>query len=60
MYPFSEKQDPTIKTNYAAAQEHVPQYEKNDRVIQERLWSAYHKFPFTHLPRILVKYIIME
>jgi hypothetical protein len=46
--------------NYAAAQEHVPRAERNNRVIQERVRVAYHRFPFTHLPRILVKYLVME
>jgi hypothetical protein len=57
---FSEQQDPPIKMNYAAAHEHVPRAERNNRVIQERVRSAYHRFPYTHLPRILVKYLVME
>ena len=60
MDPFLVKQDPPIKMNYAAAQEHVPRAERNNRVIQERVRAAYHRFPFTHLPRILVKYLVME
>ena len=60
MDQFMAKQDPTIKINHAAAQEHVPRSEQNNRVIQERVGAAYPRFPFTHLPRILVKYIVME
>jgi hypothetical protein len=60
MDPLSARQDPPIKMNYAAAQEHVPRAERNNRVIQERVRAAYHRFPFTHLPRILVKYLVME
>jgi hypothetical protein len=60
MDPLSARQDPPIKMNYAAAQEHVPRAERNNRVIQERVRSAYHRFPFTHLPRILVKFLVME
>ena len=55
MDPFSGKQDKKIKMNYAAAQEHVTLAEQNNSVIQEHVRSAYHRFPFTHLPRILVK-----
>ena len=32
--PFLAKQNPTIKVNYAAAQEHVPQDEQNNHIIQ--------------------------
>jgi hypothetical protein len=60
MDPLSARQDPSITLNYAAAQEHVPRAERNNRVIQERVRAAYHRFPFTHLPRILVKYLVME
>ena len=60
MDPFLARQDPSIKMNYATTQEHVPRAERNNRVIQERVQAAYHRFPFTHLPRILVKYLVME
>jgi hypothetical protein len=60
MDPLSARQDPPITMNYAATQEHVPRAEQNNRVIQERVRVAYHRFPFTHLPRILVKYLVME
>jgi hypothetical protein len=60
MDPLSARQDPPISMNYAAAQEHVPRAERNNQVIQERVRAAYHRFPFTHLPRILVKYLVME
>ena len=59
MDPFSAKQDPAIKMKYAEAQEYVPQAEKN-RVIQELVQAAYYRSPFTHLPHILVKYLVME
>jgi hypothetical protein len=60
MDPLSVRQNPPIKMNYAAAQEHVPRAERNNRVIQERVRAAYHRLPFTHLPRILVKFLVME
>ena len=60
MDPFSARQDPPIKMNYAATQEHVLRAERNNRVIQERVRAAYHRFPFTHLLRILVKYLVLE
>jgi hypothetical protein len=60
MDPFSAGQAPPIKMNYASAQELVPRAERNNRVIQEQVRAAYHRFPFMHLPRTLVKYLVME
>jgi uncharacterized protein YifE (UPF0438 family) len=59
MDPLSARQDLPITMNYAATQEHVTRAERNNRVIQERVRAAYHRFLFTHLPRILVKYLVM-
>jgi hypothetical protein len=60
MDPFSASQTPPIKMNYVSAQEHLPRAERNNRVIQERVRAAYHRFPYSHLPRTLVKYLVME
>ena len=50
----------SFKTNYASAQEHVPQAERNNRVIKERVRAAYHYSPFKKLPRKVLKYLVME
>jgi hypothetical protein len=60
MDPFSARQEPPIKMNYTSAQKHAPRAERNNRVIQERVCAAYHRLPFTHLPRTLVKFLVME
>jgi hypothetical protein len=60
MDPYSAKQDPPIKINYASAQEHVPRAERNNRTIKERVRSTYHRLPYDHLPRIMVKYLVIE
>jgi hypothetical protein len=39
---------------------HVPRAERNNHVIQECVRAAYHRFPCTHLPRTLVKFLVME
>ena len=49
-----------IRMNYANPQEHVPEAERNNRVIKERFRSAFHRLPFTKLPKILVKVLTME
>ena len=60
MDQFLTRQYSPIKINYAVAQEYVTQSELKTRVIQERVQSAHNRSPFTHLPRILVKYLVME
>ena len=48
-----------IQMNYTNAQEHVPQAERNNRTIKERVRSAYHRLPFRKLPKTMVKYLAM-
>ena len=38
-----------VTMNYANPQEHVPEAERNNRVIKERMRTAYHRLPFKHL-----------
>jgi hypothetical protein len=49
-----------IALNYANPQEHVPEAERNNRVIKERVRATYHRLPFTHLPRLMVKILVSE
>ena len=60
MDDFTARQDPPIKMNYVAAQEHVPREERNNRVIQERVRNNYHQLPYDTLTRILMKYMVLE
>ena len=53
MDPIAASQNPPITMHYAAAQEHVPEAERNNRVIKEQFRAVYHRLPYTHLPRIL-------
>jgi hypothetical protein len=55
--PIAAKQTPAITMHYAAAQEHVPEAERNNRVIKEQFGAVYHRLPYKHLPRILVNYL---
>ena len=54
------KADYKFQPNYASAQEHVPQTERNNRVIKERVRAAYLYSPFKKLPRKVLKYLVME
>jgi hypothetical protein len=49
-----------IKMNYVNPQEHVPEAERNNRVIKERFRAAFHRLPFTMIPNIMVKILAME
>ena len=49
-----------VTMNYANPQEHVPEAERNNRVIKERVRATYHRLPYNHLPRLLVKTLVME
>ena len=57
---YAEAKTPPIKVSYSASQEHVPRAERNNRTIQERVRTGYHYLPFDHLPRTLVKVMVME
>ena len=39
----------------ANPQEHVPEAERNNRVIKERFRAAFHRLPFKKMPKIMVK-----
>jgi hypothetical protein len=49
-----------IRMNYANPQEHVPEAERNNRVIKERVCATYHRLPYKQLPRTMMKVLIME
>ena len=45
---------------FANPQEHVPEAERNNRVIKERVRASYHRLPYRHLTRMLVKMLVTE
>jgi Reverse transcriptase (RNA-dependent DNA polymerase) len=49
-----------VTMNYANPQEHVPEAERNNRVIKERFRAAFHRLPFSKLPTIMIKILAME
>ena len=46
--------------NDANPQEHVPEAERNNRVIKKRCRATFHRLPFTYLTKIMVKYMVTE
>jgi len=54
------KDDLDIDMNYAAAQEHVPEAERNNRTIKERFRAHRSRLPYRKLTKTMVKYLLME
>ena len=48
-----------IVMNYANPGDHVPEIERNNRLLKERIRIAYHRLPYTNLPRVMVEYLAM-
>ena len=41
------------KVNYTARGQHVPEAERNNRTIAERIRSIYHNLPYKNMPRVM-------
>jgi hypothetical protein len=48
-----------VSMNYATVSEHVPEAERNNRTIQERIRSAYHNLPYAMIAKIMLRYLAM-
>jgi hypothetical protein len=44
-----------VAMSYDNPQEHVPEAERNNRVIKERFRAVFHCMPFKMIPKIIVK-----
>ena len=50
-----------VAINFANPQEHVPEAERNNRVIKERVRATYHRLPYdTRLTRTMLKMLVSE
>ena len=49
-----------FEMNIASAQEHVPEAERNNRVLKERIRAAFHSVPFKALPIPMLRNMCME
>ena len=52
--------DYDIKMNATSAREHVPEAERNIRVIKERVRAIYHGLPFQAMPKLLLQYLVSD
>ena len=48
-----------VEMHYPPAGDHVPQAERLNRVIGERVRAIYHDLPYKNLPEIMWKYLAM-
>jgi hypothetical protein len=46
--------------NFTSASEHIPEAERNNRLIKERVSASFYQIPFTKLPRIMLHILVME
>jgi hypothetical protein len=44
--------------NFTSALDHVPEAERNNRTIKERVWAAYHRLLYIALLRQLIQYLV--
>jgi hypothetical protein len=52
------KDDLGVCMNFTNALDHVPEAERNNRTIKERVRAAYHRLPYKALPRQLIRYLV--
>jgi hypothetical protein len=48
-----------IEMNFTNAQDHVPEAERNNWTIKERIRAGYHRLPYKTIPRIMIRYLAM-
>jgi hypothetical protein len=51
--------DLDVDMNFTNAQDHVPEAERNNCTIKERIRAAYHRLPCKAIPRIMINYLAM-
>jgi len=48
-----------VEMNYTMTDEHVPEAERNNRTIQERIHATYHHLPYVMIPKMMLRYLAM-
>ena len=46
--------------NFTNPQEHVPEAERNNRIIKERVRATCHRLPFSQLTKTMTKILVMK
>ena len=50
--PVQDKLNATM--NFANPGDHVPEAERNNRTIKERIRAAFHRLPYKAMPRVMI------
>ena len=56
--PVKDELDVTME--YTPAEAHVPQAERNNRTLKERIRATFHRLPYKALPKIIMKILVQE
>jgi hypothetical protein len=51
--------DLDVDMNFTNAQDHVPESERNNSTIKEKIQAAYHRLPYNAIPPIMINYLAM-
>ena len=53
------RDDLDVVMNYTNASDHVPEAERNNRTIKERIRATYHRLPYKAIPCVMIRYLAM-
>ena len=56
---YQVRDDLDVVMNYTNASDHVPEAERNNRTIKERIRAAYCRLPYKAIPRVMIRYLAM-
>ena len=54
------KDDMEVTMEYSPPQGHVPEAERNNRTLKERIRATFHRLPYKALPKALMKVLVQE
>ena len=54
------KDDLDVDMEYSAPQAHVPEAERNNRTIKERVRATFHRLPYAAIPIVFMKILVSE
>ena len=49
-----------VKLNCITPSTYIPKVENNNKVIQEQVRAGFHALPFSVIPHVITKYLVME
>jgi hypothetical protein len=49
-----------IDMDYVATKNHVPEAERNNRTIAERVRTAYHRLPYANIPKLMIQELVID